>query len=52
MIKIPERILTEEEKDSLRKYIEKNGGEIVDPDFEQLEKYLEMNPPNTVYLDN
>lgn len=48
-----ERILTDEKKEELRIHIERNDGRVVDPDFKELEDYLEKNPSETtVYLDN
>jgi len=40
-------ILTEQIKKSLREDIIINGGEVIDPNFEELEKYLKLNPPET-----
>jgi hypothetical protein len=45
-------ILDKETKEELAKNIRLNEGEVPDANFEELEKYLELNPPGTKYLEN
>lgn len=41
------KILTDEDKKALAENIVLNGGEIIDPDFAELEEFLKLNPPET-----
>lgn len=47
-------ILSGEVKKELARMVELNGGEVADENFEELERYLELNPKGSeyIYLDN